>query len=102
MMYVHVIMKNVKKISDNHYKVKMTKKDIKGLMSSANSDTSAIKGDVNVDVYTENGYIVKLDYDFTKMVSGFELFTTTIKFSNYDNAGDVEIPQTIIDNAKNM
>lgn len=97
-----ISMENVTKVSDNHYKVKMTKNDIKGLMSSANSDTSAIKGDVNIDVYTENGYIVKLDYDFTKMVSGFELFTTTIKFSNYDNAGDVEIPQTIIDNAKNM
>lgn len=97
-----ISMENVTKISDNHYKVKMTKNDIKGLMSFANSDTSAIKGDVNVDVYTENGYIVKLEYDFSKMVSGFELFTTTIKFSNYDNAGDVEIPQTIIDNAKNM
>ena len=97
-----ISMENVTKVSDNHYKVKMTKNDIKGLMSSANSNTSAIKGDVNVDVYTENGYIVKLDYDFSKMISGFELFTTTIKFSNYDNAGDVEIPQTIVDNAKNM
>ena len=71
-------------------------------MNSANSDTSAIKGDINVDVYTENGYIVKLEYDFSKIVSGFELFTTTIKFSNYDNAGDVEIPETIVNNAKNM
>lgn len=96
-----ISMEGVTKISDNHYKVKMTEHDIDGLMSSANSSTSAIKGDISVDVYTENGYIVKLEYDFTNMISGFDLFKATIKFSNYNNAGDVEIPQTIVDNAKN-
>lgn len=97
-----ISMKNVTKISKNHYKVKMTPSDLKGLMTSAKSNTSAIKGNVDVDVYTENGYIVKLEYDFSKMVKGFELFKTTINFSNYDKAGDVKIPQTIIDNAKTV
>lgn len=92
-------MKNVTKVSNNHYKVKVTKDDVRGLISSGNTDTSLIKGDIYVEVYTENGYIVKLCYDFTNLVEGFDLFTATITFSNYDNAGDVEIPQTIINNS---
>lgn len=97
-----ISMKNVTKLSDNHYKVKMDKNDIKGLLSFGNADVSTLSGDVYVDVYTENGYITKLEYDFSKMIKGFEKFTTTIKCSNYDNAGDVEIPQSIIDNAKSQ
>ena len=97
-----VNMKDVTKVSDNHYIVKMTKNDIKDMMKSAKSDTSAIKGNVSIDVYTDNGYIVKLEYDFSKLVSGFDLFTTTINFSNYNNAGDVEIPEVIVKNAKSM
>lgn len=93
-------MKNVTKVSDDHYKVELTKNDIKGLMSSTNYNASMIKGDVNVDVYTNKGYIVKLEYDFSKMIPGIDLFTTTIKLSNYDKAGDVDIPKTIVDNAK--
>lgn len=95
-----ISMKNVTKISDNHYKVKMTPDDIKGLMASGNAGSATFSGDVYVEVYTENGYITKLEYDFSEMIKGFDLFTTTIKYSNYDNAGDVEIPQSIIDNAK--
>lgn len=95
-----ISMKNVTKIADNHYKVKMTKDDIGGLMASGNANASAISGDVYVEVYAENGYITRLEYDFTNMIKGFEKFTTTIKCSNYDNAGDVEIPQSIIDNAQ--
>lgn len=95
-----ISMKNVTKIADNHYKVKMTKEDVSGLMTSGNANTSAISGDIYVEVYMENGYITKLEYDFTNLIQGFEKFTTTIKCSNYDKAGDVEIPQSIIDNAK--
>ena len=95
-----ISMKNVIKIADNHYKVKMTKEDVQGLMTSGNTNTSAINGDIYVEVYTENGYITKLEYDFSEMIKEFDLFTTTIKFSNYDKAGNVEIPQSIIDNAK--
>ncbi len=95
-------MKDVQTVSKNHYKVKMSKKDIEGLMNDAKADTSAIKGDVYVDVYTENGYITKLEYDFSDMIDTMELFTATIEFSNYDKAGDVEIPQVIVDNAKSV
>lgn len=95
-------MKNVTKVSDNHFKVKMTSDDVKGLMASGNASTATLNGDVYVDVYTENGYITKLEYDFTKLLKGFDLFTTTIKFSNYNNAGDVVIPQSVINNAVNQ
>ena len=95
-----ISMKNVTKVSDNHYKIKMTPEDVKGLMASGNAGTSTLSGDIYVEVYTENGYITKLEYDFSEMLKNIDLFTTTIMYSNYDKAGDVVIPQSIIDNAK--
>lgn len=95
-----ISMKNVTKLDDNHYKVKMSKKDVTGLVASSNVNASTISGDIFVEVYTENGYITKLEYDFSKSIKGVEKFITIIKVSNYDNAGDVEIPQSIVDNAK--
>lgn len=95
-------MKNVTEISSNHFKVKMSPNDVKGLMASGNASSANIKGDVYVEVYTNNGYITKLEYDFTDLVKGFDSFTSTIKFSNYNKAGDVVIPQSVIKNAKNQ
>ena len=42
----------------------------------------------------------KLEYDFTDISKGFDLFKATITFSNYNNAGDVEIPSSVINSAK--
>jgi len=95
-------MKDVTKVDENHYTIKMSGDDIKGLVTSANANTSSIKANINVDVYTKDGYIVKLEYDFKDIVSGVDKFKTTITFSNYNKAGDVNIPQTIIDGAKIM
>lgn len=95
-----ISMENVTKIDDDHYKVKMAKEDISGLIASSNAGSATLSGDIYIEVYTENGYITKLEYDFTDLIQGFEKFTTTIKCSNYDNANDVEIPQSIIENAK--
>lgn len=85
--------------SENHYKIKMTSNDIMGLLSTTDTDISSVNGDIYVDVYTEGEYIVKMEYDFTELIPAFDSFTTTIEFSNYDNAGNVEIPQSVIDNA---
>lgn len=79
----------------------MTNDDMKGLMGSANAGTATIKGNTSVDVYTKNWYITKLYYDFSNLVSEFEVFNATIIFSNYNQAGNVEIHQVVIDNAKN-
>lgn len=92
-------MKNVTKVSDNHYKVKMSKDDVGGVMASSNANASSIIGDIYVDVYTKDGYITKLEYDFANNINGVEKFVAIIKFSNYNNAGDVNIPQSVIDSA---
>lgn len=97
-------MKNVTKIADNHYKIKLSGDNVSGLTDSANLDSSSLAGNVEVDVYITNGYITKLEYDFSTMTnelsSMFESFTTTVLFSNYDNAGSVNIPNDVIKNAK--
>lgn len=92
-------MEDVRKISDDQYQVKMSPDDIMGLVSSGNVDTSSLMGDIYADVYMEDGYVVKIEYDFTQLMSVFDSFITTMNISNYNNAGDVEIPQEVIDNA---
>ena len=62
----------------------------------------AAKGDIYVVVYTKDGKIKKLEYDFSSNFSSFDLFITTIEISNYNNAGNVTIPNSIISSAKNM
>ena len=93
-------MKNVKTVSKDHFKVKMTKSELKELLVQSGNEDFELNDDVYVDVYTKNGYITKLDYDFTKAIGDIDKFTITIKFSNYDKAGDVEIPEKVIKNAK--
>lgn len=97
-------MKNVTKIADNHYRIKLSGDNVSGLTDSANLDSSSLAGNVEVDVYITDGYITKLEYDFSTMTnelsSMFESFTTTVLFSNYDNAGEVNIPNDVIKNAK--
>lgn len=93
-------MKNVKKVSSNHYKIKMTKSELAGIMKTANVSTFNGKS-INVDVYVSNGYITKLEYDFGKVIGKGNTFTTVIKFSNYNNAGSVEIPSDVIEKATN-
>ena len=95
-------MKDVQKISDNKYKIKLDMKDASGVVNSTNSKMPAAKGDIYVVVYTKDGKIEKLEYDFSSNFSSFDLFITTIKISNYNNAGNVTIPNSIISSAKNM
>ena len=95
-------MKDVQKISDNKYKIKLDMKDASGVVNSTNSKMPAAKGDIYVVVYTKDGKIKKLEYDFSSNFSSFDLFITTIEISNYNNAGNVTIPNSIISSAKNM
>ena len=93
-------MENVTKINDNHYKIKMTKKEISNLIGNGSSNSYSVKGDAYIDVYVENEYITELKYDFSKMISGYDTFNSTIKFANYNNAGDVNIPSDVLSNAE--
>lgn len=93
-------MKDVEKIDGNHYKIKMSSSDVSGLMSGTEIDSSMIKGKIMVDAYVEDGYITKLEYDFSDLISGIDSLTATISFYNYGNAGDVNIPKSIVEGAK--
>lgn len=89
-------------MTNNHYKVDMSSEELEGLMSSAEVDSSTVGGNTYVDVYTKNGYITRLEYDCSDLIPGYDIFTAVINISNYDNAGDVEIPQVVIDNSQEM
>lgn len=86
---------DVTKVSDNHYKIKMSPSDIEGLLSS-NDTTGAISRDIYVDAYVNNGYITKLEYDFSGMISGIEKYIMVIEFFDFNNAGDVVIPNEVM------
>lgn len=83
--------KNVTKLGDNKYKVKFSKDDLKTIVNK-DTDTSAIKGDVYGIVYTSGKYITKMEYDFSNIIDLIDKYTMVIEFSNYDKAGDVNIP----------
>lgn len=92
-------MENVEKVSDSQYRIKMSASEVQGLMNNSDVDASGISGTIDVDVYVSNGYIAKMEYDFSKMFTSYNKFKTTITFSDYNNAGDVNIPQSVVDSA---
>ena len=92
-------MENVTKIDDNHFKVQITGNDIMRLLDASDTDLEDIDGDINADVFTNNGYIEEIKYDFSNLMDEFEGFTMDMKISNYNNAGDVLIPSDVITSA---
>lgn len=88
------------KIVNNHFKIKITKKELKKIIDQTDSDYIKLNDYIYVDAYIKNNYIAKLYYDFSEAISEADKFTITIKFSNYDKAGDVEIPEKVIKNAR--
>ncbi len=93
------------KVSDGHYKLKMTAAELRDLMSTANNmsedaNYKILDGEIEVDVYIDKyGRINKLDYDFSSLMSGVDEFTCTMLLSKYNEAGDVMIPPSIVANA---
>ena len=92
-------MKDVQIIDDNHFKVKITNDDIKGLLETSDVTTGSITGDIYADVYTNNGYVEKIVYDFSNMTQVFDGLTLEMRISNYDKAGSVQIPSEAINSA---
>ena len=92
-------MENVTKVDDNHFKVLITNNDIKGILEASDVDFDDISGEISADVFTNNGYIDEIDYDFSNLVDAFEAFTLNMKISNYNSAGSVTIPDEVIESA---
>ena len=92
-------MQNVNKIDDNHYKVVITNDDIKGLLSNSDTDFDDITGQMEADVYVNDGYIDEIKYDFSNLTLEFGEFTMDMKISNYNNAGSVTIPNEVLESA---
>lgn len=90
---------NVEKIDDNHFKVKLSKSELQSVMKSISSKKMTIVKGMNIDVYTTGNDISTIKYDFSKIIPGVDEFSSTVNFTNYNAAGDVEIPNEIIENA---
>ena len=88
--------KNATKIDDNHYKLKLSTKDVEGVLDESTSVLIDTNGEVEADIYIEDGYITKIDYDFSKLFEGMD-YTTTVKLYDYNKAGTVEIPDSVKD-----
>jgi hypothetical protein len=95
-------MKDVVDNGNGNYTVTVTPDDYKGLMNGSEVDTSMLTGSMKAEVQTSNGYITQIDYDFSDMIKGFDYFKATVKFSNYNEAGDVELPTEIYEEAVDM
>lgn len=88
---------DVTKISDNKYKIKLSSEDVKSLVdTNDNVSSSELKGDIYVIAFVDADIVTKLEYDFSELLSGVDKFTMTIEFSDFNNAGDVEIPISVM------
>jgi len=95
--------KDTEKLSNGHYKIKMTSKELNDLMQVANSsddkdqkEIAINTGLVNVEVEIDDfGHITKIDYDFSSVMEGVDKATCTMKLSNYNYAGDIIIPESV-------
>lgn len=90
---------NVEKIDDNHFKVKLSKSELQSSMKSTSSKKMTIVKGMNIDVYTTGNDISTIKYDFSKIIPGVDEFSSTVNFTNYNAAGNVEIPNEIIETA---
>lgn len=87
------------KIDDNHYRIVISSDTIEGIMDTSDIDYNLLDGDVNADVYLNNGNISKIVYDMGEMMKGVSSFTLEMEISNYNNAGSVVIPDEVIKSA---
>ena len=92
-------MENVQKIDDNHYKIIVSNEDILGMLDSSDFDLSSIVGQISADVYTKDGYIEEIRYDFSNLTEDVGKFTMNMKISDYNKAGSVKIPDEVIKSA---
>ena len=92
-------MQNVVKIDDNHFKVKINNNEIMGMLDDSDIDFSNITGDILADIFTNDGNIEKIKYDFSNLTDEFGEFSMEINISNYNKAGSVTIPDDVISSA---
>ena len=93
--------KDVTKVDEGHYRIKISKEEMKGMVNQSGIDLSLIKGDPVMDIYTKDGYIIRIETDMSNVIQGISKYKIVQNFSLYNQSGDVVIPQNIIDNAKN-
>lgn len=86
---------NISKINDNLYKVILSPDDIKKL-GNADLKNYEINGNIYAMVTINDGYILKIEYDFSNLISEIDEFKMVMEFSDYNVAGDVNIPVDII------
>lgn len=85
---------NVTKISDTEYKIKLAPSDVEGLMDSNDTtSTSTLVGDIYVKAFITDGYVTKLEYDFSGLITGMDTFDMVIEFYDFNKAGEVVMPK---------
>lgn len=91
--------KDVKIIDDNHFKVKLSKTELQEMIKSTSNKSMKVVKEMDIDVYTNGDDISTIKYDFSSVLPSIDEFSSIVNFTNYNVAGDVEIPNEIIDRA---
>lgn len=92
---------SVKKITNEKYKVKFTKQEIDKIINSTQELPSiSIEDDIKALVYIKNKYVYRIEYDFSNVISDVKIYKITIEFSDYNEAGEVNIPTEVILNSE--
>lgn len=81
------------------YQTKLTKEEVNNLMDGEDIGDAKVD-EVVITIEVKDDYIQKMSFTIPTSTEGLDLTVkVNLEFSNFDKAGDVEIPQTVIDNA---
>ena len=72
-------------------------------MNGEDNEMFEIASGFTMDIYTKDGYIVKIDMDLSELLTETgATYKMVITFSNFNNVGKITIPSSVIDNATNL
>jgi len=81
------------RVSDGLYRVRMTSEQLRAIFAAMDMDLGQqITGNLYSTVRIRNGFITRIEHDFSNMMPGVRHFTTVITFDNYNSAGSVTVP----------
>lgn len=90
-------------VSPGNYKISIAKSDLSKFINDKSEyyDLNKLKdGDVSVEYSLEDGKLKKIRYDLSSLSTDFNKFIVQQDFSNYNKDDSIEIPENVINSAK--
>jgi len=93
---------SVTRTNDEIYNIGLTEEQIKNIMigidNTFNVDDLEFNNEINALIHIRDGLIFQIEYDFSDLIASIDSFTIVIEFSDFNTAGEVIIPEDLLNN----